>query len=183
MNLRLYSQKISAGGRREEAAHDVRVSRRRRHAHRPCMKRSPCRAPTISESRSATASPPSALPGAPIALIRCRSVHLRKSRDDLHRRRTLLRRQLSGVGRQAPHPIRPVTTTCTGVVFVTQATSNATPVSQRIIADVIRADEEIVHRGKRFRLVLNYTPVNKQKASDAKEDSNFGIHRCSSPRA
>ena len=34
-------------------------------------------------------------------------------------------------------PIRPVTTTCTGVVFVTRAPSNATPVSQRIIVDVI----------------------------------------------
>jgi hypothetical protein len=34
-------------------------------------------------------------------------------------------------------PIRPVTTTCTGVVFVTRAPSNATPVSERIIVDVI----------------------------------------------
>ncbi|WP_157934187.1 hypothetical protein [Microvirga ossetica] len=34
-------------------------------------------------------------------------------------------------------PIRPVTTTCTGVVFVTRAPSNATPISQRIIVDVI----------------------------------------------
>jgi len=34
-------------------------------------------------------------------------------------------------------PIRPVTTTCTGFVFVTRAPSNATPVSERIIVDVI----------------------------------------------